>query len=182
MRTLAITQNITVDGTVEFLDHWFDPIDQDDEMVAELRWQSAGEDILLLGRRTFVQLRAFWPKQTADDTGIAAHLDQVAKYVVSSTLADPDWTNSTVLGSDWLDQVAALKHEDGGDIIVTGSISLCPALIAAALVDDYRLFVHPVVQARGRRLFPDDGDGRPLALRGSRGFPSGVVLLKYASA
>lgn len=182
MRTLAITQNITVDGSIEFLDDWFDPTDQDDELAAEIRRQSAEEDVLLLGRRTFVELRSFWPQQTADTTGIASHLDRVAKYVVSSTLADAGWTNSTVLGGDWLDRVAALKQDDGGDIVATGSISLCSALITAGLVDEYRLFVHPVVQGGGRRLFPDDGDGLRLTLRGSTRFPSGVVLLTYAPA
>lgn len=182
MRTLAITQNITVDGSIEFLDGWFDPTDQDEELVAEINRQSAEEEVLLLGRRTFVELRAFWPKQTDDATGIAAHLDRVAKYVVSSTLGDPGWANSTVLAVDWLERVGALRRESGGDIVVTGSISLCAALIAAGLVDEYRLFVHPVTQGRGRRLFPHDDHGRRLTLRGSQRFPSGVVLLTYASA
>src|ERR1700754_4199431 len=144
MRTLAITQNITVDGSIEFLGDWFDPTAQDDELLAEINRQSAEEDILLLGRQTFEDLRTFWPQQHDDPTGIAAHLDRVAKYVVSSTLGDPGWVNSTVLGADWLDAVAGLKPEDGGDIVATGSISLCAPLIASGLVDEYRLFVHPV--------------------------------------
>src|SRR3954452_5289347 len=118
MRTLAITQNITVDGSIEFLDGWFDPTDQDEELAMEIGRQSAEEDVLLLGRRTFLELRAFWPEQAADETGIAAHLDGVAKYVVSSTLTDPGWVNSIVLATDWLDRVRALKREDGGDIVV----------------------------------------------------------------
>ena len=107
MRTLAITQNITVDGSIELLDDWFDPTDQDEELAVEIRRQSAEEDILLLGRRTFLELRAFWPEQATDETGIAAHLDRVAKYVVSSTLTDPGWVNSIVLGIDWLNRVRA---------------------------------------------------------------------------
>ena len=87
-----------------------------------------------------------------------------------------------MLGADWLDQVRALKQEPGGDIVVTGSISLCSALIAARVVDEYRLFVHPVVQGRGRALFPSDGNGLPLQLQGSRAFASGVVLLTYSAA
>jgi dihydrofolate reductase len=180
MRTLAITQNITVDGAIEFLDDWFDPTEQDDELAAEIRRQSTLEDVLLLGRRTFVEFRSFWPRQTTDTTGIARHLDRVAKYVVSSTLTDPGWVNSIVLGPDWIERVRALKQEDGGDIVATGSISLCSPLITAGLVDEYRLFVHPVVQGRGRRLFPNDGSGLALTLRGSTRFPSGVVLLTYA--
>jgi dihydrofolate reductase len=105
----------------------------------------------------------------------------VAKYVVSSTLTEPGWANTTVLGADWLDRVAALKQGDGGDIVVTGSISLCASLVAARVVDEYRLFVHPVVQGRGRRLFPDDRDAQRLTLREARPFPGGVVLLTYAA-
>jgi dihydrofolate reductase len=179
MRTLAITQNMTVDGSIEFLDSWFDPTAQDDDLAAEIGRQSAAEDVLLLGRRTFVELRSFWPHQTDDTTGVAAHLDRVSKHVVSSTLTDPAWVNSTVIGADWRDRVAGLKQEDGGDIVVTGSISLCSSLVEAGLVDEYRLFVLPYVQGRGRRLFPEDGTGRSLALQECRRFRSGVALLTY---
>jgi len=181
MRTLAITQNMTVDGSIEFLDSWFDPTAQDGELAAEIGRQSGEEDVLLLGRRTFEEFRSFWPHQADDTTGVAAHLDRVAKHVVSSTLGDPGWVNSTVLGADWRDRVAALKQEDGGDIVVTGSISLCHAVIEAGLVDEYRLFVHPVVQGRGRRLFPE-GTPRSLQLNDCRRFPSGVTLLTYVTA
>jgi dihydrofolate reductase len=78
--------------------------------------------------------------------------------------------------------VQELKREEGGDIVVTGSITLCGALVAAGLVDQYRIFVHPVVQGRGRGLFPDDVRASRLTLRESRRFPSGVVLLTYAAA
>lgn len=182
MRTLAITQNVTVDGSIEFLDGWFDQTDQDEELAAEIRRQSAEEDVLLLGRRTFLELRSFWPGHTTDETGIAAHLDRVAKYVVSSTLSDPGWVNSTVLGADWLDRVRELRSQDGGDVVVTGSISLCHALVATGLVDEYRLFVHPVVQGRGRRLFPDGRPGPELSLRASRTFRNGVLLAVYERA
>jgi len=181
MRTLAITQNITVDGSIEFLGDWFDPTDEDPDVLEEIHRQSAREEALVLGRQTFEDLRSFWPHQHDDRTGIAAHLDQVAKYVVSSTLADPGWANSTVLDTDWLGQLAALKQGDGGDVVVTGSISLCAPLIEAGLVDEFRLFVHPVVQGRGRRLFSDDGPELRLTMRVSRGFPSGVVLLIYST-
>jgi dihydrofolate reductase len=182
MRTLAITQNITVDGSVEFLGDWFDPSSQDPDLLAEINRQSAEEEVLLLGRQTFEDLRSYWPNQRDDRTGIAGHLDRVAKYVVSSTLTEPGWTNTTVLGADWLERVAALKQGAGGDIVATGSISLCADLIAAGHVDEYRLFQHPVVQGRGRRLFPDDGGALRLVLRDVRSFPSGVVLLTYATA
>ena len=101
--------------------------------------------------------------------------------MVSSTLGDPEWQNSTVLGADWLDRVRALKAEDGGDIVVTGSLTLCPTLIEAGLVDEYRLFVYPAVQGGGRRLFPE-GREESLVLKESKTFANGVVLLVYTPA
>lgn len=158
MRTLAITQNITVDGSIEMLGDWFDPQRQggtdNSDLLAELHRQGREADGLLLGRRTFEDLRGYWPQQSDDGTGIASYLNSVGKYVVSSAMNRPDWRNSTVLEADMIDQVRALKGEPGRDIVVTGSITLSHALIQAGLVDRYRLFVYPVVQGRRRRLFP----------------------------
>ena len=179
MRTLAITQNMSADGSIELLGDWFDPTDQDDDLTAEARRQSEHEDILLLGRQTFTDFRSFWPHQTDDQTGFTDILNQVHKVVVSTTLGDPEWENTTVLGADWRDRVRALKEEDGGDIVVTGSLTLVPAVIEAGLVDEFRLFVFPAVQGRGRRLFPE-GREAALRLKDSKTFPSGVVLLTYA--
>lgn len=181
MRTLAITQNLSADGSPEFLGDWFDPTAHAPDLNDEVMRQSEAEDVLLLGRRTFEEFRSYWPQQSDDRTGIAAHLDRVHKVVVSSTLGDPEWENSTVLGADWRDRVLALKEEDGGDIVTTGSLTLCPALIEEGLVDEYRLFTFPAVQGRGRRLFPDGFSGS-LELKDSRSFSNGVVLTTYASA
>jgi dihydrofolate reductase len=179
MRTLAITENMSADGSIEFLGEWFDPTDQGDDLTAEARRQSEHEAYLLLGRQTFTDFRGFWPHQTDDPTGFAEILNRVQKLVVSSTLADPEWENSTILGADWRDRVRALKEEDGGDIVVTGSLSLVPDVIAAGLVDEYRIFLYPAVQGGGRRLFPEGHEGR-LELKESRAFDNGVVLLVYA--
>ena len=94
-------------------------------------------------------------------------------------MTDPEWQNSTVLTGDWIAQVRALKEHEGRDIGVTGSITLTHALIESGLVDEYRLFVHPVVQGRGRRLFPDGYEVSRLRLLEARGFRSGS-LLRYA--
>ena len=179
MRTLAITQNITLDGCIEMLGDWFDPADQDQELVEATRLQSEQGDALLLGRQTFEDFRGYWPQQTDDQTGITDELNQVQKYVVSSTMTDPEWQNSTVLTGDWIAQVRALKEHEGRDIGVTGSITLTHALIESGLVDEYRLFVHPVVQGRGRRLFPDGYEVSRLRLLEARGFRSGSPL-RYA--
>ena len=180
MRTLAITQNITLDGSIEMLGDWFDPSDQDPELIEETRLQSEKEDALLLGRQTFEDFRGYWPEQTDDQTGITDELNQVHKYVVSSTMTDPQWQNSTVLSGDWAGQVREMREREGGEIGVTGSITLCHALIETGLVDEIRLFVYPVVQGRGRRLFPDGFEVPRLDLLEARKFGNGVGYLRYA--
>jgi dihydrofolate reductase len=182
MRTLAITQNITVDGAIEMLGDWFDPSDQDPELIEETRLQAAKEDALLLGRQTFEDFRGYWPHQTDDETGFTDQLNRLQKYVVSSTMTDPEWENSTILSGDWVGQVRELKEQPGKDITVTGSIRLCHGLIEAGLVDEYRLFVYPVVQGRGRRLFPEGYEIPRLESTGSKLFGNGVALLYYTVA
>ncbi|ASR38027.1 dihydrofolate reductase [Prauserella marina] len=179
MRPLVITQNMTVDGSVETLTDWFDPNEDDREMLAEIHRQSAASDTLLLGRKTFEDMRGYWPELEDDPTGIAEILDKQTKYVVSSTLAEPGWRNTVVLGSGWLEAVAELKESEGNEIGVTGSISLCHALIQQGLVDEYRLFVYPAVQGFGRRLFPEGRSIPRLNLVGSKTFQNGVCLLTY---
>jgi dihydrofolate reductase len=180
MRTLAITQNITIDGSIEMLGDWFDPTDQDRELLEATRLQSEHGDALLLGRQTFEDFRGYWPQQTDDQTGITEELNQIQKYVVSSTMTDSQWQNSTVLTGDWIAQVRALKEQEGRDIAVTGSITLTHALIESGLVDEYRLFIYPAVQGRGRRLFPDGYEVPRLHLVDARRFQNGVSLLRYA--
>jgi dihydrofolate reductase len=186
MRRLAITENITVDGSIEMLTNWFDPqrqgeVDKSDLLEEEQR-QGREADALLVGRRTFEAFREYWPNQTNDRTGITEYLNRVQKYVVSSTLTDPGWESSTVLSGDPVENVTALKQEDGREIVLTGSITLAHTLIEAALVDEYRLFVYPTVQGGGRRLFPDGYELSRLRLLGSKAFRSGVTLQRYAPA
>jgi dihydrofolate reductase len=181
VRTLAITQNVTADGAVEMLGDWFDPTAEDRQVTEAMNRFTERQDALLLGRRTFEDFRSFWPKQTDDRTGITDELNRVQKYVVSATMTDPQWQNSTILADDWLARVSELKEQPGGDIGVTGSIRLCHALIAAGVVDEYRLFVYPVVQGRGRRLFPEGFEADRLRVVQVAGFDSGVTLLHYAA-
>ncbi|WP_019202293.1 dihydrofolate reductase family protein [Tsukamurella sp. 1534] len=179
MRTLAITQNITLDGRIEMLDDWFDPTAEAPDQLAEIHRQDEHCDAVLLGRQTFEDFRGYWPEQTDDTTGITDQLNEVRKYVVSSTMTDPGWRNSVVLSGDPIDEVRALKRADGDDIVATGSITLCHSLIAAGVVDEYRLFVYPAVQGRGRGLFPDDVRVDRLDLLGATGFSNGVTCLRY---
>jgi dihydrofolate reductase len=182
MRKLVITENMTLDGSVEMLDDWFDPQLQDDELLAESHRQDAAADALLVGRRTFEDFRGYWPAQTDDTTGVTDYLNLVAKYVVSSTLDDPRWQNSTVLRGDAVDAVRALKQRAGKDIVLTGSITLAHGLIRAGLVDEFRLFVYPVVQGRGRSLFPlGSAQPRLRLIERPLAFRTGIVLLKYST-
>jgi dihydrofolate reductase len=186
MRTLAITQNITVDGSVEMLGDWFDPQEQGDdgasELLAQLHEQDERSDAFLLGRQTFEDFRSYWPDRADDTTGISAYLDAVEKYVVSSTLTDPGWQHTTVLTGDPVDAVRRLKEAPGQDIVVTGSITLCHALVAAGLVDEFRLYTYPVVQGRGRRLFPDGFEVPRLRVLDAKAFPQGITYTAYAVA
>jgi dihydrofolate reductase len=182
MRALVITQNITVDGSIEMLGDWFDPQGQADQtdLLEELHRQDSRSDAFVTGRHTFEAMRSYWPQQTRDRTGVTKYLNNVHKYVVSSTITDPQWQNSTVLSQDPVLEIRALKEQPGQDIVITGSIALCHTMIEAGLVDEYRLFVHPVVQGRGRRLFPDGFELPRLTLLENRGFSGGIVYSRYA--
>lgn len=183
-RTLAITENITLDGVIDAADDWFAPGDTDadadaTDVLDALRRQREAADALLLGRVTFQDMRGYWPLRTDDRTGIAEYLDNVSKYVVSSTLDEPEWQHTTVLRGDPVGEIRALKATPGLDIVTTGSITLVHTLVGAGLVDEYRLFVYPVVVGRGRRLFADGSTVPRLRLTESRAFRSGIVLLRY---
>ena len=182
---LVVTQNITLDGVIEMIGDWFDPAGGEEadnsDLVAVIRQHMQTEDALLLGRDTFESFRGYWPQQTDDTTGITDHLNQVQKYVVSSTMQDPEWENTTVLQGSLEDEVRALKTRPDKEIGVTGSISVVRDLISAGLVDEYRLFVFPVVLGRGERLFADATGVPELRLLEAKPFRSGVVLLSYRS-
>ena len=118
-------------------------------------------DALLLGRTTYEGFAAAWPSREGE---FADKFNGMRKYVVSSTLADPDWNNTTVIAPDELAaRVAELRAQDGGDVLVNGSAQLVRALMDHDLVDEYRLMVFPVVLGEGKRLFTDRGE--PMSLR-----------------
>lgn len=182
MRRLIITQNMTVDGAVEMLDDWLAPQAQADQsdLIEENRKQDAAADALLLGRRTSEDFRSYWRDLGDDDaTGVGDYLNSVQKHVASSTLTDPDWDRTTILSGDPVEEVRGLKRSVGRDIVLTGSLSLADTLISAGLVDEYRFFVYPAAQGRGRSLFPDR-TAQDLTLLEARAFGSGIVLLRYA--
>jgi dihydrofolate reductase len=187
VRKLVVTENITIDGVIDAEGGWFAPsgadadVDRSDVDEA-LREQREAADAFLVGRVTFEQLRGYWPLRTDDATGISDYLDTVSKYVVSGTLRDPRWQHTTVLRGELTDEIKALKARPGADIVTTGSITLVHGLIAAGLVDEYRLFVYPVVLGHGRRLFENARHVGELRLVETRAFRSGIVLVRYGVA
>ena len=120
-------------------------------------------DALLLGRRTYEGFAEAWPSRT-DEMGFADKMNTMPKYVVSTTLAEPEWQNSKVIGENVAGEIAKLKEQPGGDILVAGSCQLVQTLIEHDLVDEWRLMVFPVVLGAGKRLFKDGAEKTPLRL------------------
>jgi len=184
VRKLVVTENITLDGVIEALDGWFTPSGADGEDTSDIEQvqqeHMRAADAVLLGRVTYEEFESYWPHQTDDTTGIADYLNRTTKYVVSRTLTEPTWENTVVL--DGPDAVVALKSAEGADIVATGSVSLVRSLVRAGMVDEFRLFVYPVVLGRGRPLFPSGVERTGLHLEEARAFRSGIVLLRYVSA
>lgn len=135
----------------------------------------------LLGRVTYEGFAAAWPSME-DEAGFAKKMNGMPKYVVSSTLEQPEWQNTTVLSGDPADSVAALKEEVDGVILIAGSATLVKSLIENDLVDELRLMVFPVLLGEGKRLFPEGETKRRLKLVEARTLGDGISLVRYERA
>ena len=137
----------------------------------------------LLGRRTYEIFAAYWPNAPEEEQVVAEPLNTKPKYVASKTLSDPlEWPNSTVLEGEVTEAIAALKKEDGGDLLVIGSTVLVQTLIEDGLVDEFRLMIDPIMLGGGKRIFPDDGALRQLRLADHEVTSRGAILATYAPA
>jgi dihydrofolate reductase len=183
MRTLYITEFISLDGVIEApggeegYKHtgWTFDIESDETMYAFKGEETFGTETLLLGRTTYEGFAAAWPER---DGEFADKFNSMPKVVVSTTLEDPAWTNTTVVRD--LDAVRALKEGDGGPIGVHGSATLARSLHEAGLVDQWNLLVFPVILGSGKRLFPTDAEDKvKLTLRESRTYANGVQLTVF---
>ena len=141
--------------------------------------ETLGTEALLLGRVTYEGFAAAWPSVKGE---FGDKFNSMPKYVVSSTLGEPTWNNSTVLKGDLVEEVSKLRQGLDGDIVVHGSAQLVQALIENDLVDEFRLMVYPVVLGSGKRLFGDTSDGKPLRLVDSKVVGDGVAILIYRPA
>jgi dihydrofolate reductase len=136
-------------------------------------------DALLLGRVTYQAFAEAWPSREGE---FADKFNNMPKFVVSTTLEEPEWNNSTLIKGDVAEEVSKLKQQPVGDILVNGSAELVHTLIEHDLVDEYRLMVFPVVLGSGKRLFRDTSDAIPLRLVDTKTVGSGVLILIYQPA
>jgi dihydrofolate reductase len=185
MAKIVSTLFITLDGVAEIAEDWHFPY-FDENMGRAVSEDYAPADVLLLGRVTYDSFAGAWPDREAageDDAEFAKSLGDRRKIVASRRPLELTWRNSEQIDGDLVDAVAALRADTAvGTVLIPGSISVVQQLLAAGLVDELRLLVHPVAARGGRRLF-DDGDARyHLRLLGSEAFPTGVVRLLYAPA
>jgi len=187
MRKLIVSEFVSVDGVMEApggeqgYQHsgWVMAFPQDPGQAKYKLDEVLDAEALLLGRVTYEGFAAAWPSRT-DDAGFADKMNRMPKYVVSTTLTELAWNNSTLLRGDVAEAITDLKAQDGGDILVAGSRTLVHTLYARDLVDEYRLMVFPVILGSGRRLFPDDAAAETL-LRpvDFTMFDSGVAVHTY---
>ena len=180
MRNIVASEFVTLDGVMESPEKW--QLGEgmqffSDDMAKYSLDQVKSADSLLLGRVTYELFAGAWPS-IQDEEGFADRMNSLPKHVVSSTLKEAEW-NATLIGKNVMDEIAQLKMESGQDILLLGSAELVRSLTEAGLIDEYRIWVHPVVYGRGKRLFKNGTGATVLALTSTRTFESGVVMLTY---
>jgi dihydrofolate reductase len=184
---IVVTVFISVDGVMEApggaedFKHagWSFEFDRGDEGNQFKLDETMSSEALLLGRKTYEGFAKAWPTREGE---FADKFNSMPKYVVSSTLKDPEWTNSTVLDGDVVESVRKLRGELEGDIVVHGSAQLTQTLLEHDLVDELRLMVFPVVLGSGKRLFGETSDKKPMRLVDSKTVGEGVSILVYQPA
>jgi dihydrofolate reductase len=182
MRKVVAAEFLSLDGVMESPDKWHFPY-FNEEMGQAVGEGFAAADAMLMGRVNYEEWAAFWPGQDPEENPMAAQMNSMKKYVVSTTLEEPlGWQNSTLIGDNVADEIANLKHGEGGDIVVSGSGALVRSLLQYGLLDELKLMIHPVVVGDGKRLFGEGGEHKELDLVDSKTFATGVVYLTYRPA
>ena len=186
MGKIVVSENVTLDGVVQdpagaegfARGGWVGRIGQRgrDEAAKVLLDEALAAEAQLFGRRTYEFLAARWPSRSG---AFADRFNEMPKYVVSSTLKDPDWNNTTVLAGDVVQEVSKLKQQLDGEIVVAGSIRLVRTLLENDLVDELRLMVYPVVLGAGRRLFGETSGKKPMRLAGNQTVSGDLAFLIY---
>jgi dihydrofolate reductase len=175
---------VSLDGVVQDpagnegfrLGGWVGPLKDRQDLSKLALDEALGAEAVLLGRRSYEFLAALWPSRSGE---LADRLNSLPKYVVSSTLEDPDWNNTTVLKGDVVNEVSKLRQELDGEIVVPASFQLLHTLMEHDLVDELRLMIIPVVLGAGERLFGETSDMKPMRLVDTQTIDNGVAFLTY---
>jgi dihydrofolate reductase len=186
MGKIVVSDNVSLDGVIQDpagdegfrLGGWVGLIKDSPQLTRLALDEALGAEALLLGRRSYEWFAARWPSRSGE---LADRLNSLPKYVVSSTLQDPDWNNSTVLKGDVLHEVSKLKQELSGEIVVPASFQLVRTLIEHDLVDELRLKIFPVVLGAGERLFGQTSDKKRMRLVETQTVADGIAFLTYES-
>ncbi len=179
MRKVVAGLFMALDGVVEAPYQWqFDHFD--DDMMAEMNAHLAAQDAVLLGRVTYAEWAPYWP--TSTDEPFASHINNVSKYVVSTTLEKVEWKNSTLIKGNLAEAIARLKQQSGKNIAVAGSPTLVRSLLHSGLLDELTLMIHPVIAGKGKHLFQDSDALKRLKLTGSKTTRTGVLIVTYQPA
>jgi dihydrofolate reductase len=184
MGKIVVSDNVSLDGVVqdpagdEGFRHggWVGLIKDHPELGKLALDEALGAEALLVGRRSYEWLAGRWPSRSGE---LADRFNSMPKYVVSSTLEDPDWNNSTVLKGDVVGEVSKLKQQVNGDIVVPASFQLVKTLMEHDLVDEMRLKIFPVVLGEGERLFGETSDKKPMRLVATRTLEGDIAFLTY---
>jgi dihydrofolate reductase len=186
MRKLIVSEFVTLDGVMEAPGGeeghphtgWVFDFMGPEQMKYKLD-EVLEAEAQLIGRVTYESFADAWPAREGE---FADKMNAMPKYVVSTTLTEPEWNNTTVIAGDVVEEVTKLKEGEGGPILVAGSRTLVHSLMPHGLIDEYRLMIFPVVLGSGARLFPETPDKTVLTLADTQTFPSGVVVHTYRPA
>jgi dihydrofolate reductase len=184
MGKIVVSDNVSLDGVIQDpagdegfrVGGWVGQIKDREELNRLTLDEALGTEALLLGRRSYEWFAARWRSRSGE---LADRINSLPKYVVSSTLEDPDWSNSTVLKGDVLNEVSKLKQELNGEMVVWASFQLVRTLLEHDLVDELRLKVYPVVLGAGERLFGETSDKKPMRLVGTQTVDGDIAFLTY---
>jgi dihydrofolate reductase len=180
MRSIVATEYVSLDGVMDEPGVWSGPFFNDE--AAKFKYNELfASDALLLGRVTYEGFAKAWP--TMEGTGdFGERMNSMPKYVVSTTLQNPEWTNSRVISANVVEEISRLKEEPGQDLLLAGSGKLLHTLMEHDLVDEYRLMLHPIVLGSGKKLFENENQTKTLKLVETKPLASGIVILTYHPA
>jgi dihydrofolate reductase len=182
MRKVIASEFLSLDGVMESPEKWHFPY-FNEEMGQAIGEGFAAADAMMMGRVLYEEWAAFWPEQDLNENPMAARMNGIQKYVVSTSLKEPlEWSNSTLIQGDVAEEIAKLKQEEGGDIVISGSGALVRSLLHYGLLDELKLMIHPIVVGSGKRLFEDGEEQTALELVDSKTFGTGVLYLTYRPA